>query len=642
MRIVVLLVIFVLSIFAKEVIQEKEEFVLGKIYNQKVSRNAYFNQIGVPNVSVGTRCPKKGDCWSVIENQDGKVIRSFSSSDSVSAIAKGRYAQVAYLYYSYTYGSKKNRKTKYYLVDQKHKEYNIPQRSLFAYGPSLITKDRNIIQVGTNAIYKNGEVILKNETIDKATIGNNPQGDIAIAAILDASDEIIVTNLTQWISANVVLSKHGDRNGVISVYPKDKDNIYMAVYKNVNIYNKGLMGAHVNFKNKKVQQGWIFNSAQRNVGFDPDIYIKKNVFYLGTKDTTNRTDVDLVITPKEYATLGDEIPKHIKGFEKESIIDLLVGVGASQIYWTASSSIDDPAKDSKIVYGKVKYDISKSLYKSLYFEGRFDTVHLSVAYLQNEAKQIGGLAAKSSKMLNFLVDFDGLISDNSALRLKVLKGNINGVATYVENNNGGGSAITPGGETKEFSSELVTYGAYMMGERGMFAGLEYTNYTTPSAIGFSDSSKNIVVHGMDKNFKINYYSLVFGYDEISYAKRYEVNLSRWYMQGLGGIGWADYKLSSEAKKAVLNSNQGRGKKINYTGSLVLNGELELGYIFQQRYKAARGLGYSFTAGYRVRGAYTATGQDQKSDKTIKQNQLELEMSRYDIWHGPFATGNFIF
>jgi len=457
---------------------------------------------------------------------------------------------------------------------------------------------------------------------------------------LELSDEIIVSNLSKWMSANIVLAKHGDRNGVLSVYPQDKNNVYMAVYKNVNIYNKGLMGAHVNFANEKVEKGWIFNSAERNVGFDPDIYVDKTTFHLGAQDSTNREDIHLIITKDDYAALGLADIQHIKGFESESKIDLLVGVGISQTNWMASSSIDDPSKDSTITYGEVKYDIGTSLYKSLYFEGRFDSVHLSVAYLQNEVEKIGGYTKQASRILNFLVDFDGLISDNSSLRLKVLKGKINGVATYIDNNLGGGRDITQNGQTKEFSSELVTYGAYLMAERGMYMGLEYTNYTTPSAIGFSDSSKTIVAHGMDNNFKINYYSLVFGYDELSYAKRYEVDLSRFYIQALGGIGWADYSLSSQAQDWVKTNLP--GKKINYTGSLVFNGELELGYIFQQRFKAARGLGYSFTAGYRARGAYTATGQKSNSNSSIQANELELEMSRYDIWHGAYASANFIF
>ncbi|HIC12462.1 MAG TPA: hypothetical protein EYO75_03655 [Sulfurimonas sp.] len=74
----------------------------------------------------------------------------------------------------------------------------------------------------------------------------------------------------------------------------------------------------------------------------------------------------------------------------------------------------------------------------------------------------------------------------------------------------------------------MTYGAYLMMERGMFIGLEHVDYTIPSAVGFSGENKSVLFYGMDPNFKIKTYSLVVGYDEISYAKRYEADLSCFY------------------------------------------------------------------------------------------------------------------
>jgi len=131
-------------------------FVLGKIKNERASKSSYFNRLGMPNVYVSSQCPNKGDCWPVIRNQDGRVLRSYSSSDSLGTISSGRYKNVAYLYYSYTYGSKKDRHTKYYLIDQNSKEYNIPSTM---YGYNL----DSIIEVGENGVYKNGNEILTNE-----------------------------------------------------------------------------------------------------------------------------------------------------------------------------------------------------------------------------------------------------------------------------------------------------------------------------------------------------------------------------------------------------------------------------------------------------------------------------------------------
>ena len=638
MRILLIISFLLVGLYADESQKQKDEYVLGKIDRGKKSQSAYFNELRLPAVYVSTQCPKKGKCWPVIRNQDGKILDSYSTSASLSELSHGRYNGIAYLYYSYTHGSGKNRVTNYYLIDQNLKKYPTPNGGTGI--DSIITKDAKLLTLGHNGVYKDGTQILQSQPIQDGVVSNNPDGDIAVVALLELSNEIMVTNLSKWKSTNVVLTKHGDRNGILSVYPKDKNNIYMAVYKNVNIYNKGLMGAHVDFAKDKTEKGWLFNSSLRNVGFDPSIYTKKDTLIVAAKDSTNRSDVYIKITPKDYKGLGTT-PKHILGFEDESKFDLLVGIGYTQMNWIASTDVGDIPKDSKKVFGEVKYNIGQSLYKSVYFEGRFDSTHLSIAYLQNEAKKVGGLTAKASKVLNFLLDFDGFIGDSTSLRLKATKGNINGIATFIDKHQG--STLLPNNPTEtEFQSEIVTYGAYLMMERGWYSGLEYTDYTTPSAVGFSGRSKTVDYYGMDPSFKIKSASLVFGYDEISYAKRYEADLSRFYFQGFGGVGWADYTLSDAVQKKVENLT---GKTINYTGSFTFSAQADLGYIFQQRFKAARGLGYSFTAGYKAKWAGTTTGQTENkgdgNDVIIKQNELELEMSRYDIWHGPYVSANFI-
>lgn len=619
----------------------EDEFVVGNISSFETSKYSYFNSLNMPNVYVGTQCKDKcsgsGCCWSVIRNQSGKTIRTFSSKDSVGTIASGRYEDIAYLLYSRTYGSGKNRKTKYYLVDHKNREYDVPSGSTGM--TNIITKDRELVSIKSDGVYKNGVKVLSSDTIEVASISNNPQGDIAAIAVLDLSDEVIVTDLTKWINTNILLSVTGDKDGVLSVYPKNKKELYASVYKNVNIFNKGIVGSYVNFTNQEVREGWIFNSADRNIGFDPDMFLFEGNVYIGTQDSTNRKKVSVILSEHAYKTLDHKVPIHIDGFEYENVAELLVGVGLTQAYWRASSSIDGISNDSNMEYGEVKYDIGSSLYKSLYFEGRFNSTRLSVSYLQNKAEDVGGLTAKVSKIVNVLFDVNGLIGDSSSLRLKVTKGNINGISTFEDKKNGAESITTEPKDLKtEFESEVLTYGAYVMLERGYFGGLEYTNYTTPSAVGFSNSKKRIQYYGMDPNFEISTYSILFGYDEISYAKRYETNLSRFYLQGSGGIGWADYHLSSPIKKDV-GSN---GYSINKTDSLAFNAELEFGYIYQQRFRMFRGLGYSLTASYKARGSYNSSGQSEDSDNEIDSDELELEMTRYDIWHGPYISANIVF
>jgi hypothetical protein len=48
-----------------------------------------------------------------------------------------------------------------------------------------------------------------------------------------------------------------------------------------------------------------------------------------------------------------------------------------------------------------------------------------------------------------------------------------------------------------------------------------------------------------------------------------------------------------------------------------------------------------SAGYRIKGDYFGSGQSDESDP-IESDELSLEFSRYDIWHGFYINANIIF
>ena len=121
------------------------------------STNSYFNSLGMPNVSVGSRCPKKGDCWPVVEDQNGKVLRSYGTNHSVGTVSTGRYQNIAYLYYYDSYKSGKKTITNYYMLDQNGNSYDTPRGSRGF--DSIITHNRQLLSVGAQGVYKAGTLI---------------------------------------------------------------------------------------------------------------------------------------------------------------------------------------------------------------------------------------------------------------------------------------------------------------------------------------------------------------------------------------------------------------------------------------------------------------------------------------------------
>jgi len=80
------------------------EFSLAKIALSKDTRSAYFNAQHAPDVFTSIQCREKcsgdGCCWPVIRNQNNEILRSYSSDDSINAVAHARYKDNAYLYFS--------------------------------------------------------------------------------------------------------------------------------------------------------------------------------------------------------------------------------------------------------------------------------------------------------------------------------------------------------------------------------------------------------------------------------------------------------------------------------------------------------------------------------------------------------------
>ena len=76
--------------------------------------------------------------------------------------------------------------------------------------------------------------------------------------------------------------------------------------------------------------------------------------------------------------------------------------------------------------------------------------------------------------------------------------------------------------------------------------------------------------------------------------------------------------------------------------MVLQAELNLGYIWQRRFKSLQGFGYAITTGLKAHGAWQGSGQSKDSESEIDDNELQLETGRYDLWYGPYVSFNVLF
>ena len=603
-----------------------------------MNADQYFDKLGLPDVRVSYRtrphCKEKCD-YPVIENQKGQILVRYTYDEALHTVAKGRYTDIAYLQYEHSYpcGDKSCSET----IFMDHKGRRSPSRATTnGTFSTLISKDREIYSVTSRGIYVNATPLLHLEhPLTLGVIKNNPNGDIAAAGV-DAAGQLYSTNTKVWHRSNIHLQEHGDRGGILDIYPKDEDESFIAIYRYTRAENKGLIGIHTTYSSSKESTGWLYNARNKNVGFDPSIVVDDGKIYVSATDSTNSEMVMMLIDEDQFDTIShaENFPQHIIGYEYEREFTFLLGSRLAYNGWHASTYVS--ANDTE--YADASYELDDSIYTALYFSGRIYNVRLGLSYLQNWAEQRGEGAKIASKMFNMFLDFDSLFSKSSSLRIEVERAKLNGTVAYQRNDN---TEVITGPAQKEstFETTYTNYSAKVMMERGAFIGASYVQYNSPAAVGFSNSSKDIEYVTFDNDVNYQNYLLIAGYDELSYAKRYETDLSRFYIEGNGGIGISVYDLSDRTRQEV---EQGTSKSINATWSIVLQAELNLGYLWQRRFKSIQGFGYAITTGFKAHGSWQGSGQSKESDSEIDDNTLELETGRYDIWYGPYVSFNLLF
>ena len=632
------IIMFQLSFDLFAIESDEESHAFFPLQQGEVTAAQHFNKLGLPDVKLSSRtkahCKEKCD-YPVIENQDGHVLARYTYDEQLYTVAKGRYTDIAYLQYEHIYPCGDKSCSETIFVD--HLGRRSPSRPT-PYGKfsALISKDKKIYSITSRGIYTNTTPLLRSEhPLTLGVIKNNPNGDIAAAGI-DAAAQLYSTNTKIWHRSSVHLQEHGDRRGILDIYPKDEDESYIAIYRYTRAENKGLMGVHTTYSTSKEAVGWLYNARNKNVGFDPSIVVHDSKIYVSATDSTNSDMVMMVMDEDKFDTIAhaENFPQHIIGYEYEREFTFLLGSRLAYNGWHASTYVSANDKE----YADASYELDDSIYTALYFSGRIYNVRLGLSYLQNWAEKRGEGAKIASKMFNMFLDFDSLFSKSSSLRIEVERAKLNGSVQY-QRNDSTGIITGPAKMSSVFETTYTNYSAKVMMERGAFIGASYVQYNAPAAVGFSNSNKDIEYVTFDNDVNYQNYLLIAGYNELSYAKRYETDLSHFYIEGNGGIGVSVYKLSDLTRQEV---EQGSSKSINSTWSIVLQAELNLGYLWQRRFKNLQGFGYAITTGFKAHGSWQGSGQSEESDSAIDDNTLELETGRYDVWYGPYLSFNLLF
>ena len=405
-----------------------------------MSHSQFLDSQNVPDVIIRQRCNKARDkCWPILENHTGKQLKRFSSEDVVTEVALSRFQDMAYAVFERDYQCGDERCSDTLFMSSEGRQASVQ---------SLLMSDPIAVHVGKNKqllLLGSDEVLLQNlngnrldaqktpEKIVDASIGMNVDGDYSIIAVAE-SGALYLGNGFSWHRLNKSLASRGDRYGVVSVYPKTPSEITVAIYHYVSAYSKGLYLVRYSTETDVEEGGWLFNSDERNIGFDPSVYYdNQNRLIVSATNSSEDESVHFSLTETDISKL----PQYIDGDTGETLGSVMIGTGVSHLSWKATSKVEK----NDVTYIDVDYDISDSLYTAVHAEARFLDYSITLNYLQNKAEDFvakeidnsGGttsrkLSKEASSYLFSTIDLPGMLSPTSSLRILAEIGETNGAA----------------------------------------------------------------------------------------------------------------------------------------------------------------------------------------------------------------------
>jgi len=318
-------------------------------------RGDYFAEAGAPTLGIDSKCNDEDECWPVIRNGQGEVLREYGTEDVALTLAGARYRDRAYLLAKLL---PEDDSTRVFLIDNtgdatsvdtaftRHFDQGGPLSLGDSDTPALrdlnVTPEENLLALtaeGLLTITPAGEVTDRRPTPATLTHGriqNDLDGRQAVIGV-DTNNEVWLSNGQQWHRSGVRLAERGDRAGVLAAHPAPDGTTLGVVYRYVNPFHKGLYVMRAGPGLERPQGGPVLLSTERNVGFDPAIHPTDKGYMLLATDSSNDQRIQVEV-PKDR--LGN-LPRPEAGSfpDKEWWTTFWAGGGVQYLGWQANSRV---------------------------------------------------------------------------------------------------------------------------------------------------------------------------------------------------------------------------------------------------------------------------------------------------------------
>lgn len=415
-------------------------------------------------------------------------------------------------------------------------------------------------------------------------------------------------------------------SGVESSIDVDDRDVIIASYFYLNPYNKGSILYRIPLDSVNPVQSMkrcIFNRRKdENIGWAPTMSSNgREVAVSIYNRTLGKTEIYLI--SKDYIHAGNDfIPEGLElWMEQKKELNLYTEIGYNYLQWKT-----DVRTDFKDLTGvnipAGEYRLDPTVVEGVGFGGEYGKTSFAFNYMRNtivdKAKARDESAGKVVEYFAGKIGVEDVFGYGNTLELHTRKGLFKG--EYTQNS-----------VTRNFKTEYVDIDLDVFDRKGgFFWGLGYRNYKTPQPVVISENLQVIEQYVTSVDFNI--YSLLGGYSNINYLRKFENRYSGFYIDAKGYLGIASLDLEQKPTKV----------KVEFPSAVVFRVDADIGYMVFKRFQSLRYLSTFLKIGFNIDYSYIGAGETKESVKEKKNVFPTINISRQDYLLGGFIKGGITF
>jgi hypothetical protein len=306
------------------------------------------------------------------------------------------------------------------------------------------------------------------------------------------------------------------------------------------------------------------------------------------------------------------------------------GAGVWYTFWNLSSKAPAAKElDGGLTLHDMKYKVDPALLMSANLEARFGPVDLGASYAQNYIDSASSKLDGSTGVLSGQVKVDDLLPGHD-VKVEAVWGRYKGQASREVD------GADP--EAARLKTNYVDVRLLALNQWRIKYGLGFSRYAVPTPVQAYYAPKGqthyTFAESALRDVSYNNFDLVLGYSKLDYLAKYENSY-------FGPI--ADIALAGGITIAAFDSITTPVGKVKDDAALHLRGNLLVGWLWMNRFRALSGLGFYIRPSYALEGALTGSvsrPDDRKSDKADSDDK-SAKFALMSLRHGPWLDAGIV-